>query len=96
MSTTPEASLLQRIDQLARALRQHTHKGDPVDVANFAMFLHARGESTSLFQDPALTAAIAAAPKDATVIEHNGFPVFLNRGNQVQQIQPEQLGLLAA
>ena len=35
-------------NDLARGLRDHMHKGDPVDVGNFAMFLHARGESTTL------------------------------------------------
>lgn len=28
---------------LSRMLREHVDKGDPVDVANFAMFLHALG-----------------------------------------------------
>lgn len=72
-------------DQLTRALREHVHKGDPVDVANFAMFLHQRGESTKLMPQPLppdLKAAIDAAPEGATVIEHNGHPVFLNRGNE--------------
>lgn len=30
---------------LSEALRHHVEKGDPVDVANFCMMLHARGES---------------------------------------------------
>jgi len=30
--------------QLWQMLREHVEKGDPVDVANFAMFLHQRGE----------------------------------------------------
>lgn len=30
---------------LSTALREHVEKGDPVDVANFAMMLHQRGES---------------------------------------------------
>ncbi len=30
---------------LSELLRKHVEKGDPVDVANFAMFLHQRGES---------------------------------------------------
>lgn len=29
---------------LSRMLRQHVEKGDPVDVANFCMMLHRRGE----------------------------------------------------
>lgn len=29
---------------LSRMLREHVEKGDPVDVANFCMMLHARGE----------------------------------------------------
>lgn len=31
-------------EDLSRALREHVEKGDPVDVANFCMMLHARGE----------------------------------------------------
>lgn len=31
-------------DLLSRLLREHVEKGDPVDVANFAMMLHQRGE----------------------------------------------------
>lgn len=31
-------------EHLSRLLRQHVEKGDPVDVANFAMMLHQRGE----------------------------------------------------
>lgn len=29
---------------LSRMLREHVEKGDPVDVANFCMMLHQRGE----------------------------------------------------
>jgi len=35
------------LDDLRRMLRQHLLKGDPVDVANFALFLHQRGASTA-------------------------------------------------
>lgn len=31
-------------EQLSQLLREHVEKGDPVDVANFAMMLHQRGE----------------------------------------------------
>lgn len=31
-------------ERLSRMLREHVEKGDPVDVANFAMMLHQRGE----------------------------------------------------
>jgi len=31
-------------DQLSQMLREHVEKGDPVDVANFCMMLHQRGE----------------------------------------------------
>jgi hypothetical protein len=34
-------------DHLRKLLREHVDKGDPVDVANIAMMLHARGERTS-------------------------------------------------
>jgi len=33
-------------DNLVKLLREHSSKGDPVDVANFAMMLWARGEET--------------------------------------------------
>lgn len=66
-------------ESLRQDLRQHVHKGDPVDVGNFAMFLHARGERTIAPLDPELVAAINAAPADATAIMHNGHPVFLTR-----------------
>ena len=32
-------------EHLSRLLREHVEKGDPVDVANFCMMLHARGET---------------------------------------------------
>ena len=31
-------------EELSKALRGHVDKGDPVDVANFCMMLHQRGE----------------------------------------------------
>ena len=31
-------------DEISRMLREHVDKGDPIDVANFAMFLHAMGK----------------------------------------------------
>lgn len=31
-------------EQLSAMLRSHVEKGDPVDVANFCMMLHQRGE----------------------------------------------------
>ncbi|GLI25640.1 hypothetical protein GGQ86_000373 [Xanthobacter flavus] len=31
-------------EHLSRLLREHVEKGDPVDVANFAMMLYQRGE----------------------------------------------------
>ncbi len=32
-------------DDLSRLLRDHVERGDPVDVANFCMMLHQRGEA---------------------------------------------------
>lgn len=66
-------------DSLRQDLRRHVHKGDPVDVANSAMFLYARGERTIAPLDPDLVAAINAAPADAAAIMHNGHPVFITR-----------------
>lgn len=70
-------------DSLALDLRRHVNKGDPVDVGNFAMMLHQRGESTKLrplSQD--LVDAIKNAPPGASVIEHNGHPVFITRATE--------------
>lgn len=70
-------------DSLALDLRRHINKGDPVDVGNFAMMLHQRGESTKLrplSQD--LVDAIKNAPVGASVIEHNGHPVFITRATE--------------
>lgn len=67
-------------EDLALDLRKHVNKGDPVDVANFAMMLHQRGESTklqSLSQD--LVNAIKKAPAGASVIEHGGATIFISR-----------------
>ena len=35
-------------ESLQRALQEHVVKGDPVDVANYAMMLHARGAGTAI------------------------------------------------
>lgn len=35
---------------LSRLLREHVEKGDPVDVANFCMMLHQRGERIRALQ----------------------------------------------
>lgn len=70
-------------ESLALDLRRHVNKGDPVDVGNFAMMLHQRGESTKLrplSQD--LVDAIKNAPPGASVIEHNGHPVFITRATE--------------
>lgn len=34
-------------DFLSQLLREHVEKGDPIDVANFCMMLHQRGERIS-------------------------------------------------
>lgn len=31
-------------EYLSKLLREHVEKGDPIDVANFAMMIHQRGE----------------------------------------------------
>ncbi len=59
-------------DDLAIDLRKHVNKGDPVDVANFAMFLHARGESTKL-------RPLSGDLIDASTIENGGAVVFVSR-----------------
>lgn len=46
------------VERLAHMLVEHVSKGDPVDVANFAMMLHMRGAGREVL-------AAAAAPSDA-------------------------------
>lgn len=43
--------------ELSELLRDHVEKGDPVDVANFAMMLQQRGESITTRLDPVAAAA---------------------------------------
>lgn len=38
-------------ERLSRMLREHVIKGDPIDVANFCAFLHARGEGIASHED---------------------------------------------
>lgn len=49
------------IDALREMLMGHIAKGDPVDVANFCMFLHQRGAGTS--EQPQTFAQIVASTK---------------------------------
>ncbi|MBP2560806.1 hypothetical protein J2857_003575 [Neorhizobium galegae] len=39
-------------EYLSRLLREHVEKGDPIDVANFCMMLHQRGERISPSPEP--------------------------------------------
>jgi len=69
---------------LSDLLRRAMHKGNTVDVANYAMMLHQRG---SKVVKPSLTKfidAIKAAPKDAHAVVVDGQAVFLNRGTSEQ------------
>lgn len=52
---------------LSRLLREHVDKGDPVDVANFAMMIHQRGERIAAQNEGASCKAIddAEADRDA-------------------------------
>lgn len=52
---------------LSRLLREHVDKGDPVDVANFAMMIHQRGERIAPENEGASCKAIdkAEAERDA-------------------------------
>lgn len=43
---------------LSDMLLAHVFKGDPRDVANFAMFLHQRGESIALADGPRMEHAV--------------------------------------
>jgi len=50
---------------LSSLLRQHLEKGDPLDVANFAMMLHQRGERIIPYRDaPEASEAVNAAMAD--------------------------------
>ncbi|WP_245279238.1 hypothetical protein [Xanthobacter sp. 91] len=54
--------------RLSGLLRDHVSKGDPVDVANFCMMLHQRGEKISVFtgsRDDTYFAAVVEAREDA-------------------------------
>lgn len=44
------------VETLARMLVEHVRKGDPVDMANFAMMLHQRGAGTAVLADAAAQA----------------------------------------
>lgn len=46
------------IPRLTADLLRHVQRGDPVDVANFAMFAHQRGERLSAIGQALLTAGI--------------------------------------
>ena len=52
-----EPGMQQRLSDM---LRTHVEKGDPRDVANFAMFLHQRGEAILPVQQPAPSAPVGA------------------------------------
>jgi len=52
-------------DELTNMLVEHIFKGDPVDVANFCMFLHARGERIAR---NSIDEAVDAAPDQPDVI----------------------------
>lgn len=39
-------------EQISQALREHVEKGDPIDVANYCMFLAARGEPITPAEQP--------------------------------------------
>lgn len=53
-------------ERLSQLLRDHVEKGDPVDVGNFAMMLHQRGEGIAPLVQP--WRPIENAPKDGTKI----------------------------
>lgn len=55
------------VEHLARLLVDHVAKGDPVDVANFAMMLHQRGADRSVLS------AATAEPKPCTTCSGMGY-----------------------
>lgn len=67
-STGVEGWQTMPVEQLRAGLRRHLEKGDPVDVANYCMMLHARGESTTSTPEAGQTQA-KAPPQHI-----NGFP----------------------
>lgn len=54
------------IHDLARLLVEHIHKGDPVDIANFAMMIHQRGHAF-IYLDAHSAQPAAAAPVDQLI-----------------------------
>lgn len=71
-------------EYLSKLLRMSLQKGDPVDLANYAMMLHQRGCD---IVRPSLTKyidAINAAPKDAQAVVVDGQAVFINCGTSEQ------------
>jgi hypothetical protein len=50
------------VEDLSRMLIEHVPKGDPVDVANFAMMLHQRGSGITPLATPIAAQPAAAAP----------------------------------
>ena len=73
------------VEYLAKLLVDHIPKGDPIDVANFAMMLHQRGADKGI-----LAAAAAPQPpttEDCSVVQQQGeqdpvaFAIFTEAGN---------------
>lgn len=64
---------------LSSMLRDHVAKGDPVDVANFAMMLHQRGERIAPYEvKPGELAAAHVVPNDRCVILWRGRYIHLS------------------
>lgn len=64
---------------LSRLLREHVEKGDPIDVANFCMMLHQRGESIAQIQTSTPQSGIERAARfvekrrDEYVQDHGSY-----------------------
>ena len=62
-------------EHLSNLLRQHVEKGDPVDVANFAAFLHCRGERIAPSQQEARV-QLSAELGTAILVDHTAVAWF--------------------
>ena len=71
------------VEYLSDLLRESVGRGDPVDVANFAMMLDQRGSEIVRPSLAKYIDAINAAPNAQAVVV-DGQPVFINRGTSEQ------------
>jgi hypothetical protein len=69
-------------------LRAHVEKGDPVDVANFCMFLHQRGEAIPAAPkpSPSYEALLIIAHSVAHALDRHGVEMADDPGAAIDQL----------